>query len=88
MPNDELLADEVAALAGVKRRTFYGYVNRRDPITGEPRPTAPQATRRVGSTPLWDRQVIEEWLANRPGRGNVTPGRTRKARVTKPTDDN
>ncbi len=87
MPRDELLAEEVAALAGIKRATFYSYINRTDPISGEPRPTAPQATRQVGTIKLWDRAVIEDWLATRPGRGRVTPGRERKARVNKPKDE-
>lgn len=56
----ELLLAEAAELAGVKEKTWSGYVTR-----GQ----APSPTRHVGRTPLWDEAEVTEWVAARPGQG-------------------
>lgn len=56
----DLTTAEAAALAGVKPRTWSSYVAR-----GQ----APAPAARIGTTPVWDREIVETWLANRPGQG-------------------
>jgi predicted DNA-binding transcriptional regulator AlpA len=57
---DRLLSREAAALAGVKRSTWWAYVAR-----GQ----APPATEHVGRIPLWDRATVEAWMRQRPRAG-------------------
>jgi predicted DNA-binding transcriptional regulator AlpA len=90
MPNDEILAREAAEMAGIAVDTFYSYVNHRDPVTGEPMPTAPAAVRQVGRIKFWNRAEVEQWIATRPGRGGLVPGRVRRprgSRVAPPKDE-
>lgn len=54
---------EFAAAAGIRASTLSAMVSR-----GQ----APAPTSRVGSTPLWDRDVVMQWLASRPGQGART----------------
>lgn len=65
----QITSSEAAALAGVKVKTFFGYVAR-----GQ----APEPVRHVGRTPLWDASKIEEWVATRPGKGARTTDRARR----------
>lgn len=53
----DLTLAEAAARAGVKPKTWSAYVAR-----GQ----APAPTTRLGRTPIWDRDDIDTWLANRP----------------------
>lgn len=54
---------EFAAAAGIRTSTLSAMVSR-----GQ----APAPTSHVGSTPLWDQQVVMDWLASRPGQGART----------------
>lgn len=56
---------DIAALAAIRPQTWTGYVNR-----GQ----APQAGRRNPDTGRreWAAEVIDEWLASRPGAGART----------------
>jgi predicted DNA-binding transcriptional regulator AlpA len=57
--SDLLTTADVAALAGVKPKTLRTYVLRGSiPAPG-----------RIGRTLVWPPDVIERWLAGRPGRG-------------------
>lgn len=68
---------EAAALAGVKVKTFTGYVAR-----GQ----APAPVRHVGRTPLWDATKIEQWAAARPGKGARTTDRARRRAAERSTE--
>lgn len=54
-----ILRAEAAEAVGVTPDTFSAYVTR-----GQ----APAPVDRVGSTPLWDEEEINEWRQMRPGR--------------------
>lgn len=57
-----LTSKQVAALAGIKRSTidFYVYTDKM------PKPI------KIGRTSVWSQQVIENWIAARPGQGART----------------
>lgn len=57
---------EVADRLGVTRATVHRYRS-----TG----VLPAPSRMVGRTPVWDTDVIEAWIASRPGQGNRAPRR-------------
>lgn len=59
-PADLLTRAVIAARLNVNADTWSGYVSR-----GQ----APAPIQRVGGTPLWDPQDIEEWEQSRRGRG-------------------
>jgi len=44
----------------ITARTWSSYVTRG---------YAPKAARRIGRTPLWTTQQVDDWLSNRPGQG-------------------
>jgi predicted DNA-binding transcriptional regulator AlpA len=68
--NDALSYDDIAELTGVSTSTLRGYRAK-----GQmPQPDASPHPR----VPMWRRRTIEEWLANRPGRG--APGQPRISR--------
>lgn len=69
MPSTMLTQAEAAQLAGVSVSSWSSYVSR-----GQ----APAATRHVGRTPLWRRDVVETWRDNRPGRGRRNTRRERE----------
>lgn len=54
-----LTSDKVAERAGVSVATIHSYVHSR--LIPEPQ--------RIGRTLFWDSDVIDAWLAARPGRG-------------------
>jgi predicted DNA-binding transcriptional regulator AlpA len=56
----EITSEEAAAIAGVARKTWSGYVAR-----GQ----APKPVRHVGRTPVWDEAEVTAWMENRPGVG-------------------
>lgn len=62
--DDDMTATEVAALLGVKRRTFLAYVYRNQ---------APAPDKTVLSRPIWKSATITTWIEARKG----TPGRPR-----------
>ena len=51
----------------ITARTWSSYVTR---------DYAPKPERRIGRTPLWTAQQVDEWLANRPGQGARPPKNT------------
>jgi predicted DNA-binding transcriptional regulator AlpA len=55
-----LAISDVARLAGVSPATVTAYLSRR---------RMPAPVTRIGSTPVWSRPVIAQWLASRPGQG-------------------
>lgn len=67
---DDLLdSSAVAELIGVKPATIRTYRHRGD---------MPPPDRTIGRTPVWLRDTIDRWLAERPGQG-VGGGRPRKS---------
>ena len=52
---------EAAEIAGVAYRTWMSYVSRRQPKSDP----APEPARRVGRTPLWDREEVVAWQKRR-----------------------
>lgn len=61
--NDQLTAEDAASLAGVRPSTWNAYVTRG---------YAPPADGRLGNQRWWLRETVEQWKANRPGRGRRT----------------
>jgi predicted DNA-binding transcriptional regulator AlpA len=57
---DLLTIDDMARLAGVKRRSIDQY---------RTRGTIPEPDGYVGRTPWWSRDTAVRWIAERPGRG-------------------
>ncbi len=58
---DDLLdTSDVAELVGVKVPTIRTYLHRGD---------MPKPDRVIGRSPVWRRETIDAWLAERPGRG-------------------
>jgi len=55
-PWDLLTVSDCAARAGIASSTWRAYVSR-----GQ----SPQPVTRVGREPLWDVEMVEEWLAGR-----------------------
>lgn len=55
---------DVARIAGVTAATITAYLSRR---------RMPQPVTRIGTSPVWSRPVIRQWLAGRPGQG-ARPG--------------
>lgn len=62
--DDDMTATEIAALLGVKRRTFLAYVYREQ---------APAPYKSVLGRPIWHAGTITNWIERRKG----TPGRPR-----------
>ncbi|MDP3889838.1 AlpA family transcriptional regulator [Nocardioides sp.] len=62
----EITSDQAAAIVGVNRDTWFGYVAREQ---------APKPVRRIGRTPLWDEDEVKTWHQNRPGKGARTTDR-------------
>ena len=58
---EEWTSDQCAKAWGIKRRTWSGYVTRG---------YAPQPSRHVGRTPVWDAEKVRTWP--RPGQGTRT----------------
>ncbi|RYI20432.1 helix-turn-helix domain-containing protein [Dermacoccus sp. 147Ba] len=69
MGSTMLTQAEAAQLAGVSVSSWSSYVSR-----GQ----APAAARHVGRTPLWRRDVVDEWRKNRPGQGRRNTERERE----------
>lgn len=57
---DLLTINDLAVLAGVKRRSIDQYL-----IRG----VCPKPDGYVGRTPWWSKETAERWIAERPGRG-------------------
>jgi hypothetical protein len=71
---DELIGnDQAAAYVGLKPGTWRPYVR-----TGHAPPPHRRETRGGHALPVWTRAALDEWQANRPGRG--APGRPRRTR--------
>ena len=51
---------DVAHLAGVTPATITAYLSRR---------RMPPPIMRIGSSPVWSKPIISQWLAGRPGQG-------------------
>lgn len=60
-----IVRKEAAARANITPDTFSAYVTR-----GQ----APAPVERVGSTPLWDEDEVDQWIKTRPGRRGRPPG--------------
>lgn len=71
----ELLKEETGD--EIKPVTFHAYVHRGH---------APKPVEKIGSTPLWKRSDILEWIHNRPGRGARTDLRKPRRRTKDTTD--
>ena len=81
-PDDTLDYEELAEVLGVSLESARAYNSRathhrkQAALTGDPsyvRPgDLPMPDRYAGQSPLWFRSTIDEWMKNRPGRGNVT----------------
>lgn len=76
--SEELLLAEAAVLAGVKPKTWSGYVTR-----GQ----APAPVRRVGRTPLWDADEVRAWVRSRPGQGSRSTPRARTRAEQRQSDE-
>ncbi|MBB6172155.1 putative DNA-binding transcriptional regulator AlpA [Nocardiopsis mwathae] len=63
MEQEKLTAEQAAAKAGVKLKTWHAYVSR-----GQ----APQPDGRMGRTPWWWASTVDEWIENRAGQGART----------------
>lgn len=74
----QITSDQAAAIAGVARSTFTGYVAR-----GQ----APAPVRHVGRTPLWDESKVKQWAESRPGQGRRTTDRARRRAAERSTGD-
>lgn len=75
---EQVLLNEAAEIAGVKPKTWSGYVARKQ---------APGPVRRVGRTPLWDEQEVRAWAAARPGQGSRSTQRARSRAEKRTTTD-
>jgi predicted DNA-binding transcriptional regulator AlpA len=60
---DQLSSQEAAALAGIAASTWRDYV-----ADGR----APKPDGKIGGSNWWYRSTVEQWNANRPGRGART----------------
>ena len=57
---DYVTLQEVAEMTGLRVGSLKVYGTRG---------TMPKPVRKFGTTPVWERDTIEEWLVNRPGMG-------------------
>lgn len=56
--SEEWTRDQCAEHWDIKANTWSGYVSRNQ---------APQPTRRIGRTPVWDADVVRTWQRPAPG---------------------
>lgn len=68
---------EAAEIIGVQPDTMHFY-HRRSRLRGYPDGLVPEPVTLVGGRPMWTREQIETWHANRPGPGNHTSGASRE----------
>lgn len=63
-PSELLTADQAADRLGIRRQTFFNYVQRDAAF--------PKPKDKVGRTPLWDPAELDAWRAEHPARAKAT----------------